>query len=216
MPDSKEALILHGGWDGHHPDELAARYAGELEQLGFGVTAGSDLTILADEEGMKRFDLIVPFWTMGQLPEGADGGIFRAVRGGAGLVGMHGAADAFRDATGYQFLLGGQFVWHPNEDVTYAVRFVDRDDELTRGLDDFTVTGEQYYLHVDPAVHVLATTTVTGDWPTADEDVTMPAVWRRRFDRGRVFYCSVGHALADHDIPQMRELMRRAFAWAAR
>lgn len=216
MTPQKQALITYGGWEGHEPAALAERYAGELEQLGFAVTSTPDLTVFADEEGIQRFDLIVPFWTMAELPEGAAGGMFRAVRGGAGLVGMHSAADAFRNDTAYQFLLGGQFVWHPNEDVTFEIRFVDRDDELTKGIEDFTVTGEQYYLHVDPAVHVLATTTVKGDWPTPEEDVTMPAVWRRRFDQGRVFYCSVGHALADHDIPEMRELMHRAFAWAAR
>jgi len=50
-------------------------------------------------------------------------------------------------------------VAHPGgAGVTYEVNIVDQKHPVTRGLRAFCVTSEQYYMHVDPAIHVLATT----------------------------------------------------------
>jgi type 1 glutamine amidotransferase len=40
-------------------------------------------------------------------------------------------------------------------------------------------------------------------------------VWKRRWDAGRVFYCSIGHSIDDLRIPQVTEIMRRGMTWAA-
>jgi type 1 glutamine amidotransferase len=40
-------------------------------------------------------------------------------------------------------------------------------------------------------------------------------VWKRRWDEGCVFYCSVGHAIEDLELPQVTEIMRRGTRWAA-
>jgi type 1 glutamine amidotransferase len=193
---------------------LAARYAEELRQLGFEVASVEDLAILEDRGAMQRFDLVLPIWTMGQLGEREEAGLVGAIRAGAGLVGIHCSADAFRSATDYQLALGGQFVWHPEEPVEYEVVFCKGDDELTSGLEDFTLSSEQYYLHVDPSVKVLATTTIAGG--LSPSPVVMPVAWKRQCGRGRVAYWAIGHDPADHDIPQTRTFMLRAFEWAAR
>ena len=115
-----------------------------------------------------------------------------AVEGGTGLAGVHGTGDAFRSATEYQFLLGGQFVAHPGgDDVEYDVEITRPDHPITRGLSDFRVRSEQYYLHVDPSIEVLATTPA----PAQDGNGTfpMPVAWTRQFGSGRIFYCSLGH-----------------------
>ena len=45
-----------------------------------------------------------------------------AVKGGVGLGGYHGGmCDAFRDATDYQFMTGGQWVAHPGNVIDYRV-----------------------------------------------------------------------------------------------
>ena len=113
---------------------------------------------------------------------------------------------------------GGQWVAHPGgDDVEYAVRFVDREHVITRGLDDFPVRSEQYYMHVDPANHVLAVTR----FPVADGphvpngDVDMPLVWTRRHGRGRVFYCSLGHRRSVLEQEPALELCTRGLVWAS-
>jgi type 1 glutamine amidotransferase len=50
---------------------------------------------------------------------------------------------------------------------------------------------------VDPSNEVLATTTFSGDHLWWIEGTVIPVVWKRRWDRGRVFYCSIGHELDD-------------------
>jgi type 1 glutamine amidotransferase len=123
--------------------------------------------------------------------------------------------DAFRNATSYQWMVGGQFVAHPGNVRDFEVRIVAPDDPITRGLADFAVRSEQYYLHVDPSNEVLATTTFSAPGEPWLDGVEVPAAWKRRFGQGRVFYQSVGHQPDDHDIPEVAELTRRGLLWAA-
>ena len=84
------------------------------------------------------------------------------------------------------------------------------------GLGDFRVTSEQYYLLVDPAVTVLATTTIVGgDLPWL-AGVEMPVAWRRQWGEGKVFYCSLGHSEDVLAHPTFTQLAARAANWARR
>ena len=70
------------------------------------------------------------------------------------------------------------------------------------------VTSEQYYMHVDPAVHVLAT--------TCFGDVVMPVSWTKPWGKGRVFYCSLGHVADTVSQPEVLEIITRGMLWAAK
>jgi uncharacterized protein len=209
-----EALIVHGGWDGHHPQEFASRSAGMLREAGFSVRVSDTLDALRDLHGLS---LIVPIWTMGTIPPEPLAALEDAVRSGVGLAGFHGGAgDAFRDAPDFQFMVGGQFVAHPDDIKDYTVNIADGDHEITRGLDDFRMRSEQYYMHVDPSNHVLATTVfepASAPWVSG---VVMPVAWTRRHGEGRVFYSSLGHQPADLGVREAGELWRRGMLWAAR
>ena len=73
-----------------------------------------------------------------------------------------------------------------------------------------------YYMHVDPANEVLATTTFTGEHAPWIEGVVMPVVWKKRYGEGRVFYCSLGHRAYELDVPEIRTMLTRGMLWAAR
>jgi uncharacterized protein len=215
--DGKRALIVWGGWPGHQPKEFAELYATILRDSGFEVQLSDTLDVYRDPGTMSVLDLVVPIWTMGELEPGQERGLLDAIRAGVGIAGWHGGmGDAFRSSAEYQWMVGGQFVAHPDGIHEYRVTIVDREDEVTAGLDDFSVISEQYYLHVDPANHVLATTTFETESAPWVNGTVMPVVWKRAFGDGRVFYSSVGHALADHEIPVVRELGRRGMLWASR
>ena len=142
----------------------------------------------------------------------------RSVVSLSGIAGWHGGlVDAFRSVTEYQYMIGGQWVAHPgNETVEYEVNIIDHDDPITRGLSDFKIRSEQYYMHVDPVNEVLATTTFTGEHDPLIEGVVMPVVWKKMYRKGRVFFSSVGHSPKDFDIPQSMEIMKRGMLWASR
>jgi type 1 glutamine amidotransferase len=215
----KRALIVYGGWDGHHPAAVAELFGQLLAEDGFDVSTSDTLAAFASQP-LDGFDLIVPHWTMGKItPEQADP-VLRAVQAGVGLAGVHGGmCDAFREHTDWQFMTGGQWVAHPGNDGTaYTVKIGPTPSEITAGLADFPVRSEQYYMHVDPAVRVLATTRFpVADGPHASNGpVDMPVVWTKTFGRGRVFYNSLGHHPDVLSAEPCRTIVRRGFAWAAR
>jgi type 1 glutamine amidotransferase len=209
------ALIVQGGWDGHSPRAFSEAYAGMLREEGFAVEIADSLDALAD--GLADLSLIVPIWTMGEISDAQLRSLLDAVAGGVGLAGFHGGAgDAFRGAPEFQWMVGGQFVAHPDGIKDFDVTIVDRESPITDGLGDFRVHSEQYYMHVDPSNHVLATTTfhpATAPWV---EGVVMPVAWTRRWGAGAVFYCSIGHDVAELDVPEVAALQRRGMLWAAR
>jgi uncharacterized protein len=209
-----EALIVWGGWDGHEPDAFAERCAAMLREAGMTVEVSDSLEPLSTA-GDRR--LVVPIWTMGTIAPEPLSALHDAVLRGVGLAGFHGGmGDAFRAATEFQFMVGGQFVAHPDDIKDYDVTIADREHQITRGLGDFSVRSEQYYMHVDPSNHVLATTVfepVSAPWVAG---TVMPVAWTRRHGAGRVFYSSLGHAPAELDVPEAGELLRRGMLWAAR
>jgi hypothetical protein len=69
---------------------------------------------------------------------------------------------------------------------------------------------EQYYMHVDPANHVLATTTFEHN------GCTVPVAWKKMWGKGRVFYSSLGHVAKDLDVPEVLTIQSRGMLWAAR
>ena len=217
---TKKALIVWGGWDGHQPQQVAEIYKRVLLEDGFSVEVSDTLDAFKDEAKLMSLDLIIPQWTMGKITNEQVNPVLNAVKSGVGIAGCHGGmCDSFREHCDWQFMTGGQFVGHPGNDGTeYAVRMSPRRSVITEGISDFIVRSEQYYMHVDPAVKVLAYTQFpVADGPhVANGQVDMPVVWTKMFGKGRVFYNSLGHSAALLASEPCLTITRRGFAWAAR
>ena len=213
----KKILFVYGGWDGHEPRQCMEVLKPWLESEGAVVRLSEDLNVYTDKELMGSIDLVIQTWTMGNITHEQERGLLEAVRGGAGLAGWHGGlCDAFRNNTDYQFMVGGQWVAHPGGSVDYDVDILDKKDPVTRGLKRFHMKSEQYYMLVDPGVHVLATTTFHAH-PEAPwiEGTVMPVVWKKTYGKGRVFYSSLCHSARDFAVPEALEIMKRGIRWAA-
>lgn len=216
-PAKKKALFVWGGYEGHEPKKCTDIFAALLKAEGFEVEVANSLDVYCDAARLKGFDLIVHNVTMAGISPEQEKGLCDAVRGGTGLAGWHGGlADAHRGNVEYAFMVGGQFVAHPGGIVDYVVHIENKNDPVTRGLADFKMHSEQYYLHVDPGIKVLATTTFSGSGAPWTKGVVMPASWKKRYGSGRVFYASFGHSAADFDVPEARKMVRRGLLWAAR
>ena len=161
--------------------------------------------------------LIVPIVTMSRIEKEEVENLSAAVSGGVGLAGYHGGmCDSFRESVEYHFMCGGQWVAHPGGIIDFQVDVVKPDDPIMQGVASFPFRSEQYYMHVDPANEVLATTTFSGEHALWTQGVVMPVVWKRRHGAGRVFYVSLGHVAAELAIPEMRTILERGMLWAAR
>ena len=214
----KSALIVYGGWSGHDPEECAAIYRRWLHEDGFSVRMATETSAFADPS-IHDLSLIIPIFTMSKIEKAEVENLTKAVQNGVGLAGHHGGmSDAFREAVEYQFMVGGQWVAHPGNIIDYTVDVADPLDPVMAGIKSFPYTSEQYYMHVDPSNHVLATTTFSGEHGDAPwvKGTVMPVVWLRQWGQGKVFYSSLGHQNEDFEVYEAAEIVRRGLLWAAR
>lgn len=214
---TKRALIVWGGWDGHEPEATSAIFAAALRDHGYDVDVETSLDVFLDAGWLAAADLIVPVYTMSTITREQEAGLLDAVKAGSGFGGWHGGmADAFRNNTEYQFAVGGQWVAHPGNIIDYTVQVAKPDDPIMEGISEFAMHSEQYFMHVDPANEVLATTTFSGEHAPWIDGTVMPVAWKRHYGKGRVFFCSLGHVAADFDVPEAKAIVERGLLWATR
>ncbi|MBN2349094.1 MAG: ThuA domain-containing protein [Bacteroidales bacterium] len=214
----KHVLFTYGGWDGHEPVKCIELLKPWMEQEGAQVDTFTNLDIYADEEYMKTVDLVVQIVTMSKITEEQENGLLRAIKNGTGIAGWHGGmGDAFRENVEYQFMTGGQWVAHPGGIIKeYNLSITDKEDLVTAGINDFKMKNtEQYYMHVDPNVKVLAITTFTGEHADWIKGCTMPVVWKKMYGKGRVFYTSLGHVVKDLEVSEVNTILKRGIRWAS-
>ncbi|MDD4538971.1 MAG: ThuA domain-containing protein [Lentisphaeria bacterium] len=210
-------LIFRGGWAGHDPVPTSELVAKTLRERGVEVDIQDTQACLLEPDLAERYQVIVPVWTMGEIGKAELQALIGAVQKGVAVGGWHGGAgDAFRQSTQYQFMIGGQWVAHPGGVIDYRVNIVQHDHPILKGLKDFDMHSEQYYMHVDPNSNVLATTTFDARHADWIDGTVMPVVWTRRYGKGRVFYSSLGHVIADFErTPEVLEITVRGLMWAA-
>jgi type 1 glutamine amidotransferase len=213
---SSKALIVWGGWHGHDPDLCASIIRGWLLAERFDVRVETKTSVFLDPD-LRSFDLIIPICTMSKIEKAEALALCEAVKSGVGLAGHHGGmGDAFRDSVEFQFMTGGQWVAHPGNIIDYKIDVIKPEDPIMQGIESFDHRSEQYYMHVDPAVEVLATTTFSGDHAHWIKGVVMPQIWKKSYGKGRVFYSALGHRAYEFDVPNIRKLMIRGMLWASR
>jgi type 1 glutamine amidotransferase len=216
----KRALVVRGGWEGHSPVRCTEVFLPALVDAGFSVTVSEDLGVYADGELLAGVDLIVQCWSMGTMAPEQAAGLVAAVRAGTGFAGWHGGVvGTFTDCTEYLRMVGGLFLHHPEEFVTYQVGIEQEQAEhpVVAGLADFTVHTEQYWMLTDAHNTTLASTVIAPlQAGQGEEPVRMPVVWTRQWGRGRVFFSAIGHRVEDLLDPQVRTLTTRGMLWAAR
>lgn len=218
LPSIKDKNILFtwGGWDGHSPKEFTDFVSAWAREQGAKVQVFDSLKPYTDKDLMSKTDLVVQCFTMSQISEQEEKGLLSAIKNGTGMAGWHGGmGDSFRNNTEYQFMTGGQWVAHPGGIIDYNVNIVNHNDEITSGIKDFSMHSEQYYMHIDPNVKVLATTTFNKKYDDWIEDCIIPVVWKKMYGKGRVFYSSLGHHLDDFKVSEAFEIVKRGICWAS-
>jgi type 1 glutamine amidotransferase len=214
--NGKKILYVWGGWMGHEPDKCRDIFVPWMESEGAKVTVSDTLDSYINIDLKNDIDLIVQVWTMGTITGDQEKALLEAVKSGVGIAGWHGGlGDSFRNNTEYQFMVGGQWVAHPGGVIDYRVNIVDHKDPVTKGLNDFDMHSEQYYVHVDPNVKVLATTTFNDKNASWIGGSVCPVVWKKVYGSGRIFYSSLGHVAADFNVPEALEIQKRGIRWAS-
>ena len=156
-----------------------------LEKTGrFEVTRVQDDLDALLPDRIAPFKLVVFYWTLGEINDAQKRGLLNHIASGNGFATCHSGADSFRGDPEYRALVGGYFVTHPSY-RTYQVSVAKTDSPITRGIDEFMITDEQYIVDYDPRVSVLANGLYQGR--------AVPVVWTKDWGKGRVFYNALGH-----------------------
>lgn len=202
-----KTLVFGGGqihdWKGIQPILLdILKGAGQLD-----VTAAQEDLSAFEAENLAPYDVVVFHYTMGSITDAQRDGLSHWVASGKGFVGIHSAADSFRDDPDFRNFIGGYFVTHPRY-RDYQVSLANLNHPITKGMEEeFIVKDEQYILDYDPRVNVLATALWKGH--------AAPVAWTKSHGNGRVYYLALGHDPAACQHPKFAELLLRGTLWAA-
>ena len=223
---------MRGGWDGHQPVEASNLFIPFLEENGFTVRVEESTAIYTDAAELAATDLIVQVNTMSTIEKDEFEGLRTAVENGTGMAGWHGGiADSYRNNSDYLQFIGGQFAAHPGKHpsertgeqsdnyVVHTITMTDAaaDHPITKGIGDFELETEQYWVLHDDYLDVLATTTqAVREWDPWNRPITSPAIWIRQWGKGRIFVSTPGHRVEILENPSVRTVIERGMLWAAR
>jgi uncharacterized protein len=124
------------------------------------------------------------------------------VSSGKGIAGIHAAADTYHKWKDYNIMMGGSFVAHPwTSNSKVVIKNVEPSNPINAAFDGkgFDITDEIYVFRADTALPTERKYLLTLDETKMDtkkgkrEDGLYPISWVSTFDKGRTFYCSLGH-----------------------
>jgi type 1 glutamine amidotransferase len=200
-----KTLIFSGG-EIHDGIGVGNEVQAILEESGqFDITrVNNDLSVL-ESPNLDPYDLIVFYYTIGELTDAQKNGLLNWVASGKSYVGIHSAADSFRGCPEYRAMVGGWFVTHPAY-RQYQVSITDPEHPITKGIDEFFVTDEMYVTDYDPRVNVLAASLWKGG--------INPVAWTKSWGQGKVYWLALGHDPQACKQEIFKTLLVRGALWA--
>jgi hypothetical protein len=206
-----KVLVLAGGQIHDYKSCGAALRATLQADARFDVTyVENDLKVL-EGDGLKPYDVLVFYYTVGEITVAQLNGLLGWVASGKGYVGLHSAADSFRGSPDYRAMVGGYFVTHPRY-RDYQVCICDTEHPIMKDVvaeqpAEFMVKDEMYVTSWDKRNHILAQAL----W----KDATVPVAWVKDWGQGRVFWLALGHDGPACQQEIVKKLLVRGVVWAA-
>ena len=81
----KNILMVYGGWDGHQPAVFVTKVSKWLELAGAKITLSDSLGVYTNKKIMDKTDLIIQYWTMGEITKEQFLGLENAIKRGVAL-----------------------------------------------------------------------------------------------------------------------------------
>jgi type 1 glutamine amidotransferase len=205
-------------------------------------TGRFDVRVVEEPAGLTGdtlsvYDLVVSDYCGPRWGPSTEQALVDFVRGGKGLVAVHGAAYGFSGhdvladrhvQTGitepqwkeHAQMVGGWWPSAPSKQFhgarhSFRVRFVDREHPVSKGLGEgFVATDELYHqMTILPSAHVLAT--AWSDPAAGGTGRDEPILWVNTFGRGRAYFTALGHEVAAMQNEGFKVALQRGAEWAA-
>jgi len=149
------------------------------------------------------------------------------VKNGGGFFGIHAATDSLKKVPAYGEMIGGYFDGHPwGGGSTVTVKLEEPNHALCQGVfggaQSFTIKDEIYQFkepYDRSRVRVLLSIDLEkSDKPNPNKmkrtDGDYPVAWIKRYGKGQVFYCSLGHNTSTYANPMVLKFWANGFQYA--
>ena len=175
----------------------------------YSVVISSDMAVFKPES-LNQFDAVcLNNTTRLKFDEPLQKSLMDFVKGGKGIVGIHAATDNFYEWPEAAEMMGGQFAGHPwGGGGTWAIKIDEPNHPLMAAFKGkgFKIQDEIYRtkppLYSRTKQRILMSLDMS-DGPTRSaegvtpEDMDTGISWIKSYDKGRIFYCALGH---DHAV----------------
>jgi type 1 glutamine amidotransferase len=131
------------------------------------------------------------------------------VRAGGALVGLHAGLSSYGHDGEYGRTTHGSFINHPVEHPDFLVRRTRAAHQITRGMKEFSIRDEMYFVRVDSG----QTTILMESW--SPDYGSSAAAWAHQIGKGRVFCFTPGHRDEVLASPAYLAVLRNGLRWAA-
>jgi len=170
----------------------------------FQVEISNDMSAF-DAENLAKFDAVCLNNTTGlKFSQSQRESLMNFVKGGKGIIGVHAATDNFYDWPDAAKMMGGQFSGHPwGGGGTWAIKIDEPSHPLTAAFkgkgfkvkDEIYRTAAPFYSRAEQLVLMSLDMTDEATRKQAEKpsDADTGITWVKSFERGRVFYSSLGH-----------------------
>jgi len=214
----KRVLIVTGDdYPGHVWRNTAPPLAGILREDARLEVAINESPAILGSPLLSYYDAVVLHFKnyAERLPLGPEisSGLERYVKAGHGVAMVHFGCGAFQEWPDFVKIAGR--VWNPSKRGhdpygSFEVRVTEPNHPITKDLKPFT-TEDELYTCLDGTTPIQVLCEATS---TVDQQV-YPMAFVVDGAGGRVFHCVLGHDEKAFAAPGVRELYRRAAAWAA-
>jgi type 1 glutamine amidotransferase len=197
-----QVLLVTGGHD--HEPTFYSVFTGQKD-----VVTNVNPHPVAYNGRLDRYDVIVMYDMVQDLPEAQKTRLKAFLESGKGLVVLHHAVVSFENWPWYRETIGAQYFEKKStykHDVELSIEPV-TPHPITRGLGKFRINDETYKgMWMSEKNTVLLRT----DDPTSDG----PVAWISPYTQSRVVTIQLGHSSLAHNSPEWRTLVRNAILWA--
>jgi type 1 glutamine amidotransferase len=212
-------LVITGGHD-YNKEKFNNMMASLGENITYKVEEFPSAFDMFLPENRSKYDVLV-FYHMWQSITPEQAKVFSdCIRQGKPLVALHHSICAFDEWPEYFKIIGGKYFHKPTvvdgkeyaacsyqHDLHFTIKIVDKNHQITKGLNDFEVFDETYKgYYVEPGVKPLLTTSEPSSTPVIG--------WTKTYGKARVVTIQSGHDVPTFENPDFRKLLKQAVEWA--
>src|ERR1043166_4763178 len=143
--------------------------------------------------------------------------ILAAHAGGIPAVNLHCAMHCYRTGTDDWFkFIGIQSSAHGAQ-LPIAIRFLEKDNAVTRGFEDWTTINEELYNNIkvfDTAQALARGKQITKQRDGTEKESEFVVVWSNDYHGTRIFNTTIGHNNITVSDPRYLDLVTRGLLWA--